>query len=171
MTRRDIIIKWVIYSLIIIFIMMIQLTGLGRLCVFGVHPMVMPLVAASLAVFEGPRAGGIAGFFTGFMCDALIPPSTIFFTLIFMCAGIAIGYVTDYMFKRNFVTALMWMAALKTSECLLFFFLFYFLSGKAPLSALLSVALPEIVFSLLFSPIIYFIIRTVYMRFYEEGIY
>ena len=171
MTKRDTIIKWIIYSVIIVFIMMIQLTGLTRLRVFGVHPMIMPLAAAAVAVFEGPRSGGIAGFFIGFMCDALIPPSTIFFTLCFMSAGILIGYLTDYMFKRNFITAFMWMSALKAAECLLFFTFFYFLPGKAGLPALLSVALPEIALSLLFSPIIYSIFRSVHKHFYEEEIY
>jgi len=161
MENKRPLIKWTLYILLLILLLVLQTTVLSHLELFGVHALLIPGLVASVAVFEHPVRGAAFGFLAGLLCDAVIPPSEAFFSLFFLFAALGIGKITTYLFRRALVTcALFSLSVLFVMD--LFYFLFFFLfTGKAGFSALYVIALPEILFSSLFVVPLYPLVRRI----------
>lgn len=161
--------KWIGYACIFLLAFLLQTTALSRLEIMKVHPNLIPVVVVCVAIFEGPAGGAAFGFAAGLVCDALIPPSEAFFAVFFLFMGLLTGRVCNYIFKKRMFTALFWSLICMTALDLLYFCVFYLLPGRAGISALYTVALPETVFSVVFAPAVYLPVRAVYRRFGENN--
>lgn len=163
MTRRDFLIKWLVYVLALLPILILALYVLPRIPVFGTIPALLPIAAITVAVLEGPVGGAGFGLFVGILSDALIPgiPGTMTFALCFLgaCAGAAARYGV----RQNLVgclicsTGAMFLINLIRVVYLL-------IRGTAPLGILLTTALAEIFWSLVFLPLIYGVFLWVFHR-------
>ncbi len=160
MTRRDLVIKWLLYALAVLPVWFAEVYLLNRFKLFGVSPMLLPLTAAAVAVLEGSTAGAGFGLAIGVLCDAVYGSSgamTASITLL----GAAAGVAAQYRLKQNLTGCIL------CSFAMLFLIdlgrvLWRLLAGVAPLSALLSVAVPEVLYSLCFVPLVYLLFRVVY---------
>lgn len=163
MTRRDFLIKWLVYTLALLPILILTLYVFPWIPIFGTIPALFPVAAITVAVLEGPVGGAGFGLFVGILSDALIPgiPGTMTFALCFLgaCAGAAARYGV----RQNMVgclicsTGAMFMINLIRVIYLL-------LRDAAPLGILLSTSLAEIFWSLVFLPLIYGIFLWVFRR-------
>ena len=163
MTRRDFLIKWLVYTLALLPILILTLYVFPWIPIFGTIPALLPVAAITVAVLEGPVGGAGFGLFVGILSDALIPgiPGTMTFALCFLgaCAGAAARYGV----RQNMVgclicsTGTMFMINLIRVIYLL-------LRDAAPLGILLSTSLAEIFWSLVFLPLIYGIFLWVFRR-------
>ena len=163
MTRRDFLIKWLVYTLALLPILILTLYVFPWIPIFGTIPALLPVAAITVAVLEGPVGGAGFGLFVGILSDALIPgiPGTMTFALCFLgaCAGAAARYGV----RQNMVgclicsTGAMFMINLIRVIYLL-------LRDAAPLGILLSTSLAEIFWSLVFLPLIYGIFLWVFRR-------
>lgn len=163
MTRRDHILKWLLYALAFLPILLLDLYVLPWFPIFGTIPSLLPVAAVTVAVLEGPAAGAGFGLFVGILSDALIPglPGTM--TLGLSLLGLAAGAAARYGVRQNF-----WGCLLCSAGALVIIDLIRvvvsLLRGRAPLLKLLWVALPEIFWSLIFLPLIYGIFLWVFHR-------
>ena len=73
MTRRLITIKWLFYSLWTLLFLLVQQLVLPYIRIWGVHPFLLPALAAVAASFEGRWDGPIYGLVLGLICDLLFP--------------------------------------------------------------------------------------------------
>ena len=73
MTRRLITIKWLFYSLWTLLFLLVQQLVLPYIRIWGVHPFLLPALAAVAASFEGRWEGPIYGLVLGLICDLLFP--------------------------------------------------------------------------------------------------
>ena len=151
--------KWTLYVVTLLLTAVFQTVVMGSWKIFGVHPNIFPVLVAVVALVEGPYGGAAFGFATGVVCDAFMNPAEGFFMIIFMITGLFLGAAGEYLFKRNIFTALLFSLASMAIENVLFFTFFVLLPGKASIYALWTVALPEILFSTLFMPVIYALIK------------
>lgn len=71
MTRRLLTIKWLLYSLWTLLFLLLQQLALPYVRIWGVHPFVLPALAAIAASFEGKREGPVYGLVLGLVCDLL----------------------------------------------------------------------------------------------------
>lgn len=71
MTRRLLTIKWLLYSLWTLLFLLLQQLVLPYVRIWGVHPFVLPALAAIAASFEGKREGPVYGLVLGLVCDLL----------------------------------------------------------------------------------------------------
>ena len=71
MTRRLITIKWALYSLWTLLFLLVQQLVLPYIRIWGVHPFVLPALAAIAASFEGKREGPVFALVLGLICDQL----------------------------------------------------------------------------------------------------
>ena len=71
MTRRLITIKWLFYSLWTLLFLLVQQLVLPYIRIWGVHPFVLPALAAIAASFEGKREGPVFALVLGLICDQL----------------------------------------------------------------------------------------------------
>lgn len=163
MTRRDFFIKWLVYALALLPVLILTLFLFPRTPIFGTIPALLPVAAITVAVLEGPVGGAGFGLFIGILADALIPgiPGTMTFALSFLgaCAGAAARYGVH----QNLIGCLI------CSGSSLFLInlvrvIYLFLRDTAPLGPLLLTAAGEIFWSLVFLPLVYAIFLWVFHR-------
>ena len=78
MTRRMTTLKWVFYALWTLVFLLVQQLVFPYLRIAGVHPFILPSLAAIAASFEGKREGPVYALVLGLVCDTL-------FTGVFPC--------------------------------------------------------------------------------------
>ena len=137
MTRSDFMIKWGVYALAILPIWFLEVYVLNRLPVLGVTPMLMP------------TGGAGYGLFVGILCDAAYHGTNGAMTLGLCLLGVAAGALAQYALRQNLVGcllcsfgALLCIDAVRVAV--------HLLRGSASLGALLRVAVPEALWSMVF---------------------
>lgn len=164
MTRRDFGIKWTVYALALLLVVAVEIYVLPWFPILGTIPMLLPVAAVTVAVLEGPVAGAGFGLAVGTLSDALIPsPLPGAMTVALCLLGVGAGAAARYGVRQNLAGCLLCSAgALAAIDAVRV--LGYWLLGGAGLPALLAIALPEILWSLACTPVIYVIFRWVYQR-------
>ena len=163
MTRQDFLIKWLVYALALLPILVLTLFIFPRIPIWGIVPALLPVAAITVAVLEGPVGGAGFGLFVGILADALIPgiPGTMTFALSFL--GACSGAAARYGVHQNLIGCLI------CSGGALFLInlvrvIFLFLRDTAPLGPLLLTAAGELFWSLVFLPLVYAIFLWVFHR-------
>ena len=163
MTRQDFLIKWLVYALALLPVLVLALFILPRIPIWGTIPALLPVAAITVAVLEGPVGGAGFGLFVGILADALIPgiPGTMTLALSFL--GAVCGAAARYGVHQNLVGCL-----ICSGSSLIFINLIrvisLFLRNTAPLGPLLLTAVGEIFWSLVFLPLVYGIFLWVFHR-------
>lgn len=163
MTRNDWIQKWLTYGLGLLPIWLLDAYILPRYPVFGVLPMLLPLTVASVAVLEGSYAGAGFGLAVGLLWEATYPAGNGGFVFGMALGGMLSGSLSQYALSRSFLGCLFCSSGLLAAlsglrVC------FALLNDDASLRALLAVALPELIFSLVWLPLVWLIFNVVYRR-------
>ena len=68
----------------------------------GVCPMVLPAVAVSVGMFEGPVWGCIFSLFLGFFADMAFVENTILFTVLFPLIAFGAAFVSQFYINKRF---------------------------------------------------------------------
>ncbi|MEG1857481.1 MAG: rod shape-determining protein MreD [Pseudoflavonifractor sp.] len=162
MTRHDFITKWIIYAVAVLPVWFLECYVLNRFPLFGVSPMLLPLAAVTVAVLEGSAAGAGFGLAVGILCDALYATGGTM-TLGVTLLGAASGIAAQYLLRQNLVGCLLCSAGalVALDACRVVWRL---LAGVAQLPALMGVAVPEVLWSLAFVPLIYAVFSWVHRR-------
>lgn len=163
MTRRDFCIKWLVYALAMLPVVILGVLILPRIPIFGTVPALLPVAAITVAVLEGPVGGAGFGLFVGILADALIPgvPGTMTFALSFLggCCGAAARYGVSQNLPGCLICSggsLLLINLVRVA--------FLFLRHAAPLLPLMLTALGEVFWSLVFLPLIYGLFLWVFHR-------
>jgi len=159
--RGEAVLKCGLYALFILLCFGLTM-GISRFEILGVHAQMMTAAVVLVGMFEGRRAGAAAGVFSGALMDAAIARSEAFYILLFMLAGFICGLLCEQLFRRGIGTAVLFTAAVLAAQEVLFFSVFYLIAGRAGMDALIRVALPEGLFSLVLSPLLYLPARGLY---------
>ena len=163
MTRNDFLIKWGVYALAILPVWWCELFLLNRFPLFGVIPMLLPLAAVAVAVLEGATAGAGYGLFVGILCDAVYYNTHGAMTVGLCLLGILAGVLAQYALRQNLLGCLVCsLAALSLID--LFRIVYHLANRTAGLPALLAVALPEILWSMVFVLPVYGLYLWVFRR-------
>ena len=163
MTRQDFLIKWGVYALALLPVWFLELFVLNRFPVMGVSPMLLPLAAVAVAVLEGTVAGAGYGLFVGVVCDAVYFSASGAMTIGVCLLGILTGALSQYALRQSLAGCLV-CSALALGLIDLFRVAARLIRGTASLPALLGVAGPEILWSMVFVFPIYFLYRWVFRR-------
>lgn len=163
MTRRDFILKWLLYALALLPILLLDIYVFPRIPIFGIIPSLLPIAAITVAILEGPVAGAGFGLFVGILFDALTPgvPGGMIFLLAVL--GYATGIASRYGIHQNMLGCLICSASALFLINLIRV-IHSLIRGTASLWRLLAVAFPEILISLVFLPLIYGIFLWVFRR-------
>ena len=163
MTTRDFCIKWGVYALALLPVWFLEAYVLNRFPVAGVIPMLLPLAAVAVGVLEGGVAGAGFGLLAGILADAISPGAGGAMTAGLALLGAGAGLLAQYVLRQNLLGCLLCSLA---ALCLIDLVRvgWRLMLGAAPLSALLGVAIPEILWSMVFVCPIYAIFRWVYRR-------
>ena len=162
------ILKWLVYMLVYMAFAVLQTNVLPYITLFGVHPNVLPLAAAMVSVLEGGVPGALFGVFAGLCCDALYPKFEVVHTIYFFASGLAIGNLVSALFKKSLYTAALCAVVSLAVLDFILVTLFFLIPRRAGLDALIQVALPEIILSALFTPLVYWPLRGINVK-WEKG--
>lgn len=163
MTRRDLIHKWLVYALGLLPLWLLDDYILPRYPLFGVTPMLLPVAVAAVAVLEGAYAGAGFGMAVGLLWELAYPGG--FGGLVFgmALAGMVTGAVSQYALSQSFLSCLLCSAGVLGVLDSLRILRILFLQVET-LDVLLQIAVPEVVLSLCWTPVVYWIFRRIYRR-------
>ena len=164
MTRRDFIHKWTVYALGLLPVWLLDAYILPRVPLWGtVVPMLLPLAAAAVAVLEGAYAGTGFGMAVGLLWELAYPGGFGGQVFYLALAGMAMGAVSQYALSQSFLGCLICAAGtlglldlLRVAGRLL--------ARSAGLSDLLEAAIPEFLWSLAWTPLVWLIFCAVHRR-------
>lgn len=116
-------------------------------------------------MFEREIAGAVLGMLAGILWDSVSPMGDGYNALLLMLAGAAAGLLIDYLMRNNLMTALL----LSGFACLIYsvFYVVFFLLANGVDSTgylLIRYYIPAAVYSFLFTPLWYIIVRAVMRR-------
>lgn len=155
-------IKWTAYGLLLIGISIFQSLPFGIPAVFGVRPTLMIPAVVCIAMFEGAMGGAAAGVAGGLLWDLFADRLFGFsaFWLLFICCFC--GLLSQLLIRNNLISSmLMVVSALCIYGILDWFFNTILAGGSEPLLELLFYTLPNVLYSLLITPLIYWMVSRV----------
>lgn len=163
MTRRDFIRKWTVYALGLLPIWLLDAYILPRMPLWGTVPMLLPLAVAAVSVLEGAYAGTGFGLAVGLLWELAYPGGFGGLVFYMALAGMAMGAVSQYALSQSFLGCLICAAGtlglldlLRVAGRLL--------ARVAGLSELLEAAIPEFLWSLAWTPLVWLIFCAVHRR-------
>ena len=139
----------------------------SRLRIFGIAPVAGGALTAVIAMFEGSIPGALYGAAVGYMQYGVSGGAEGLIAFVYLVVGFFISITCEYLFHRRFLTALIWSAALTTTATLMYYIVFMLIPRRATALQLLTVALPEIIYSQIFVPIVYFAVKRI-KGYFEE---
>lgn len=161
MTTQDQVCKWLCYALGVFPVWLAETQILNRIPLFGVIPVLLPLAAVAVALWEGAKRGAVFGLCLGMVADAVYPGMPGGMTAGLCALGLVAGAVSQYGVRQTFVGYLlcagMGMGLLELGRIA-----FCLLTRLGPLPAVAFVAAKEGLWSLCFTPAIYLIFKLVH---------
>ena len=165
MTRRLLTLKWLFYSLWTLLFLLVQQLVLPHLRIWGVHPFLLPALAAIAASFEGKREGPVFAIVLGLVCDALFTGAfPCFYTAALLLSAIVAGLAARHLIMPGAVCSLAVSAAALTLTGLLNAMAFS-MSRGTPLPAALWLLVREVLVSLPVTILIHLAFSRVHRRF------
>ena len=160
LNQRDMFFKWLYYAGATLLLVLVQSLVLNRICVWGVHPFLPPLIAAITAMLEGPGEGAaFAGVF-GLPMPGIIP---CFYTLAFLAAALLAAVIAKRFLSQGFLCAVLCAGLSLLVTDLLHTLLLTFRQG-VELTAALSLTGREAAVTVVLSPLVYLLLRSVHNR-------
>ena len=149
---------------------------LNRISVWAVHPFLPPVIAGIMAMLVGPAEGAVFGGIFGLLCDLTMPGVIpCFYTLAFLAAALPAAMIAKRLLSQGFLCAVL-CAALALVNIgggaddprlvitdLLHTVLLTFRQG-VELSAALSLTGRELAVTVVLSPLVYLLLRSVHNR-------
>jgi len=129
----------------------------------GLVPLLLPIVVAGVALYEGRYVGGIMGLFAGILCDISFNNPIGTFTVFLTLAGLAIGTLADMVVVRGFVTYYIACGATLVLSAIVQMLPLMMLQD-VPLGLLLGTAIPQTLYSLALAFPFWFSVRALGKR-------
>ncbi|MCD7855940.1 MAG: rod shape-determining protein MreD [Clostridiales bacterium] len=148
--------KYPIYFLITLINFILQTTVFESVSIIGIKPNTAIIIVVSVAFIQGELDGIITGIFAGFFQDSFFSLYLGCHIFIYASVGLICGYCFKAFFKESFLLPIALTAAADLYSCLVFYILNILLRGYFNiLTFLSSVVLPEIVYTVLISGLVY----------------
>lgn len=162
MTRRNFTIKWLLYSLLTLLFVALQELVLNQIVLWGVHPFLLPLIAALVTMWED-REGLLFSLIFGLLTDLTTTgPIPCFYTLAFFVVALAAMLIARHLIVPGFLCAVL-VSLLSLVLCGLLQTLF--LSSRAGVSLLPALLLTgKELISVALLPLLYFPCRWLHRR-------
>ena len=161
--RRSLVVTIILHALLLMIVYIFQGVIFPYMRLFGFVPLLLPIVSTGVAVYEGRYSGGIIGIFAGILCDISFNEPAGVFTVLLTISGLLIGMLADTVMTRSFATYLIsCILVLAISAFAQMFPLLFF--ENVPPRPLLTTALWQTVYSLLFGFPLWFFMRALGKR-------
>lgn len=154
--------KLLAYALEMIILYVIQFSPDAFPKVYGVVPNFLLLFAVSVAVLEGEIYGVFVGAFAGFLMDNAGNKAFGFNALVVALICYGCGLLVVYLMRNTLLTSVILGFCSLTVLGIIRWFFFYVIWGYPDLwTELVRVALPTILYSIVFMPVIFLLNRVI----------
>jgi len=162
--------KWLVYVVELFIVYLIQFTPSFFPKFFDVTPNFLLVLAVSVAVFEGEKAGMWYGVAAGFLMDfagyKIMGFNALFMAVLCYCCG----YLVTKLMRNNILTTAILSLAASVLLGLVRWLFFYVLWGMPDVwYELYAITLPIVLLSWLFSPVFYIVNKTISSSLSKEG--
>lgn len=165
MTRRMTTLKWVFYALWTLVFLLVQQLVFPYLRIAGVHPFILPSLAAIAASFEGKREGPVYALVLGLVCDTLFTGAfPCFYAVVLTLSALLAGQAARRLIMPGAVCSLAVSAGALLLTDLFNAVAFTFSLGTPPGEAMWLTA-REILLSLPFAMLVHLVFSRVHRRF------
>lgn len=165
MTRRMTTLKWVFYALWTLVFLLVQQLMFPYLRIAGVHPFILPSLAAIAASFEGKREGPVYALVLGLVCDTLFTGVfPCFYAVVLTLSALLAGQAARRLIMPGAVCSLAVSAGALLLTDLFNAVAFTYSHGTPPGEAMWLTA-REILLSLPFSMLVHLVFSRVHRRF------
>ena len=165
MTRRMTTLKWVFYALWTLVFLLVQQLMFPYLRIAGVHPVILPSLAAIAASFEGKREGPVYALVLGLVCDTLFTGAfPCFYAVVLTLSALLAGQAARRLIMPGAVCSLAVSAGALLLTDLFNAVAFTYSHGTPPGEAMWLTA-REILLSLPFSMLVHLVFSRVHRRF------
>lgn len=157
--------KWLAYAACTLLLAVLQ----SQLGFYPHYPGAVPLLplcfVVSVGMAEGDTAGGVYGALSGLLWDCGTGRVFGFNALFLMVYGVAAGLLARLLFRRTGVTALLFTFAAALLHELLTWFFFLYMTGSGDfVYAMLHIALPAVLATLVFALPVFYGVRALSAR-------
>lgn len=158
-------VRRIIFVLLLIFAHLLQNTPGWFPAFFGIRAYFLLTFTVCLGLFEREIAGALFGAFAGMLWDTVSPMGDGYHAFLFLIIGAVCGILINTVMRNNLITALL----LNLSAHLLYAALYavFFVTAEGVQGAgwlFLRYYLPSALLSVLFTPLIYLMVRFVMNR-------
>lgn len=151
-------IHFVTYGLILLIASFIQGAPYA-LEIAGAKPLLLVDLTVCIALFYGPLGGGIAGAFAGILWDIFSVRTLGFNAIVLLLIGTVCGLLIWLMLRNNIITAILLISGACLLQAVLDWFFHYLLFNKGDsFQALIQFYLPNVLYSAIVGPIIFFLV-------------
>ncbi len=165
MTRRMTTLKWVFYALWTLVFLLVQQLVFPYLRIAGVHPFILPSLAAIAASFEGKREGPVYALVLGLVCDTLFTGAfPCFYAVVLTLSALLAGQAARRLIMPGAVCSLAVSAGALLLTDLFNVVAFTYSHGTPPGEAMWLTA-REILLSLPFAMLVHLVFSRVHRRF------
>ena len=165
MTRRMTTLKWVFYALWTLVFLLVQQLMFPYLRIAGVHPFILPSLAAIAASFEGKREGPVYALVLGLVCDTRFTGAfPCFYAVVLTLSALLAGQAARRLIMPGAVCSLAVSAGALLLTDLFNAVAFTYSHGTPPGEAMWLTA-REILLSLPFSMLVHLVFSRVHRRF------
>ena len=146
-------------ALIISICFLLQSTLFQTLSIASISPNLLIVVTSSFGFMRGRKEGMWIGFFSGLLLDIFFGSVIGFYAMIYSCIGYVNGFFRKWFFPDDIKLPLILIAASDFSYNILVYLFLFFLRGRFRIDYyLLNIMLPELVYTILVTIVLYFII-------------
>lgn len=163
MSRQDLTHKWLCYALALLPVWWLDAYILTRVPVFGVTPLLLPVAVVAVAVLEGVSGGAGFGFGVGLLWATAYAGGHGSRVLVLTLVGMFVGAVASYALARSLAGCMVCSVGALAAVLLVYGVADLFFM-RATFWQLLCVAFPQLLWSLVWTPLVYGIFYRVYQR-------
>lgn len=106
MERFREILKWILYSALLVIVFSFQSAYAARIVLLGAKPDFLPFFVVCIAFLEGTKPGAVMGIVAGVLCGAVTNLGALY-SLLYFAAGYAAGRLAETRLRTNFLTVLL----------------------------------------------------------------
>ena len=152
----------IVLAITIIVCFLLQCTVFKALAIASISPNLLIVVVASFGFMRGKKEGLFVGFFAGLLLDVMFGSIIGFYALIYMYIGYMNGFFQRIFFPDEVKLPLALIAVSDFFCNLLIYFLLFWFRGRFSFGYyLLHTMLPELVYTMIVSVLLYFILLKV----------
>lgn len=157
------------FAALIIFTAVLQNTDGLFPKIFGVGAMLLVPLTVCIGMFENDVAGMLFGLLSGVIWDFYSANTDGFYAIVLVTAGYACSFLIARYMRNNVVTATVY-CAVTSFICATLYFLIFSLpkAGSGAGEAYLRFYLVSIIYTVLLTPLYYFFVRAIAVKFMRE---